>query len=110
MRSENTVIKADFDKAIKQPWGLDTCIIAQFYKRTGRNTDLASSICRISKKGGKIQEIFDTNHTVSDHFRTATKESKRELKKLRASLPIKVFTGKESGLEYWTKRGDYESD
>jgi hypothetical protein len=82
------ILKKDFDNAVKQPWGDETCLVAQaamrlklsdLYQLTGGHVDDA-----LDNAADKAMDIFDKN------FDLPGDEKKKPLQRLRASLPITV--------------------
>lgn len=83
--STPSITKRDFDEAVKQPWTGRKCIVAQFMSRIGMPTPLSMSAWMFAKDHGLIQLV----QTFDKHWGNGIKDNE-PMKKLRASLPIKV--------------------
>jgi hypothetical protein len=82
------ITKADFDNAVKQTYGGETCIVAQTMMRNGIGVESGihpmDFLSDKSPDADKARSVFDT------HFWKPGDENKPELQKLRASLPITI--------------------
>jgi hypothetical protein len=81
-----TILRKDFDNAVKQPWGTNKCILAQAAKRqrmqfSGLSPNEAFN-CHAEVR--RVRRIFDK------FFNLPGDEEHEQLKALRASLPIKI--------------------
>lgn len=83
-----TITRNDLSRALKQPWNLDTCLIAQTAKRSGIKFDDGSpnpyEITEKSNKAYDAMTLFDRAH------RNSKKPRALFLRRLKAMLPIKV--------------------
>lgn len=81
-----SLTKGDFDKATAHAWDAETCLVAQFMIRNGIPVLSSMSAYNFAFHHGlrSIQIKFDTAFTYPRDKRKAS------LKKLRASLPIKI--------------------
>lgn len=83
-----TITKRDFDRATKQDWSARTCVLAQASIRAGFEGDRINHVINklvCSYAAEKAMDTFDA------YFRKPGDEVKPELRRLRASLPIKVI-------------------
>lgn len=82
--SPKQITVEDFDNAVKQSWGCDTCIVAQYMKRNG--VPLSKGVLTFAEDHGLTGPLgqFDM------HFGCPGDENKPELQALRASLPINL--------------------
>ena len=87
MKDKNYITKGDFDKAVKQRWQTNTCVVAQYLIRTqGKSTgEQTSSLWRECPKVTPIQDIFDVGF-----YQPGDEKKNPSLIKLRKSLPIKI--------------------
>lgn len=80
--------KADFDRAVKQPFEHSTCLLAQFSIRNNiRYSNGAPKVFGLelgNPAALQARLIFDA------HFKLPGDEKKPELQALRASLPITI--------------------
>lgn len=81
-----SLTKRDFDNATAQPWDGRTCLVAQFMIRNGIPVldDMSPHSFAFTHDLRSVQAIFD------DNFRSPNDKKKSRLRKLRASLPIKI--------------------
>lgn len=91
------ITKEDFDKAVKQPFSVNTCIVAQAALREfgkplyrprpdedGYDTGGSLEFVPYLAAQNKVMRVFDK------HFRNPGDENKPELQALRASLQITI--------------------
>lgn len=80
----------DFDNAVKQPWGNQTCIVAQFMKRNGMPTPVTFLEGVSSSLFATQHDLWDNVVSVFDRFRVPGDEKEPALQALRAILPIEI--------------------
>ncbi len=85
------IYKRHFDRAVKQAWSKDTCILAQcaldnsstLLSKIGVLTVIGKELYK-NNKSHRIMSIFD------HYFWNPGDEKKRELQELRESLPTSI--------------------
>lgn len=79
-----TILKRDFDEAVKHPWSVNTCILAQAAIRQGLVAYGEPDVWGLADddKARGVMNRFDDAH----HWKPSTKA----LAKIRSGLPIKI--------------------
>lgn len=80
------ILKRDFDEAVKQPFSVGTCLIAQFAIRNGIELQHGDACWLASEIGVRTTLMA----TFDKHFLEPKDKNKRELQALRAQLPVTV--------------------